>query len=59
MTLRLGSSQQARFERLGEMADLEYSICNLRRAEQLTDEGHPDKAIYLAHLGDALIVSRK
>lgn len=46
----LGISQRIRFERLGELADLEDSISNLREAAESIGDGHPDKPMYLSNL---------
>jgi len=46
---RLG--QRTRFDRLGELTDMEDCILNLQKAVQLTDDGHPNKAAYLSNLG--------
>jgi len=39
-----------RFERLGELTDLENSISNVQKAVQFTDDGHPNKAAYPSNL---------
>ena len=47
----LGMSQETRFGRLGELADLENAIFNQQKAVKLTDDGHPNKPKYLNNLG--------
>jgi hypothetical protein len=42
---------RSRYERLGELSDLEESISNLRKAVELTHDGHPDQPGYLSNLG--------
>jgi len=49
----LGISQQGRFERLGNMADLEDSIVSLKKAVALTDDGHPNKASHVSSLSNS------
>ncbi|KZV59436.1 hypothetical protein PENSPDRAFT_595468, partial [Peniophora sp. CONT] len=45
---------QSRFERLGELDDLEQAIAAQRRAVELTPERHLDKPIWLSNLGRSL-----
>jgi hypothetical protein len=40
-----------RFERLGELADLENAISNQQKAVELTDDGHPSRPGFLSNLG--------
>src|ERR1700734_3082289 len=47
----LGVTQLRRFERLGELSDINNSISNLRQAAQLTNNSHPNKSLYLSNLG--------
>ncbi|KAG6372542.1 hypothetical protein JVT61DRAFT_7651 [Boletus reticuloceps] len=47
----LGSSFGMRFERLGELKDLEETISTLRDAVALYPHGHPDKPDCLGNLG--------
>ncbi|KAF8135605.1 TPR-like protein [Boletus edulis] len=51
----LGTSFITRFERLGELSDLEDAISTLREAVDLTPDGHPDKPSCLNNLGISLI----
>ncbi|KZV60225.1 hypothetical protein PENSPDRAFT_760127 [Peniophora sp. CONT] len=50
----LGNSLQSRFERVGELEDLEAAILVRRRAVDLTPDGHPNKPHYMNNLGGAL-----
>ena len=43
-----------RYERLGEVVDLERSISVTEDAVQFTPEGHPDRLVRLNNLGDSL-----
>ncbi|KIM78354.1 hypothetical protein PILCRDRAFT_794197 [Piloderma croceum F 1598] len=45
----LGTSQLCRFNRLGDVSDLENAITNTQNAVELTDESHPDKPWYLSN----------
>ena len=47
----LGNSFQSRFERLGDIADLDEAITAQQQAVRLTPDGHPDKPAYLNNLG--------
>jgi len=49
----LGSGQRTRFERLGDLSDLENAISNYEKAVELTDDRHPNKPMYLSNLGMA------
>src|SRR6266481_3413348 len=51
----LASSQEVRFQRLGNLCDLENAISNIEKAAQLTNDDHPTKSLYLAHLGETQI----
>lgn len=46
----LGTAQKTRFERLGDLTDLEIAISNLEKAISLTGDGHPDKPVRLSAL---------
>ncbi|PVF93861.1 hypothetical protein CPB86DRAFT_818481 [Serendipita vermifera] len=50
----LGVSLQARFRRLGNLADLNRAIARKQDAVKLTQDGHPDKPKYLSTLGNSL-----
>jgi hypothetical protein len=49
----LGVTQQARFQHIGDISDLENAIFNKEKAVQLTDDEHPDKPMYLSNLGNS------
>ena len=49
----LGAAQRIRFNRLGDLSDLENAISNLEKAVQLTDDKHPRKPAFLSNLGSA------
>jgi CHAT domain-containing protein len=49
----LGITQQTRFNRLGDLSDLENAISNNAKAVDLTDDGHPIKPGRLLNLGNA------
>ncbi|KAF8129042.1 TPR-like protein [Boletus edulis] len=51
----LGLSLITRFERLGELSDLEHAISTHREAVDLTPHGHPDKPSRLNNLGSSFI----
>ncbi|KAG6370030.1 hypothetical protein JVT61DRAFT_12549 [Boletus reticuloceps] len=55
MLNNLGNSFITRFERLGELSDLEDAISTLRDAVHLTPDGHPDKPSGLNNLGTSFI----
>jgi len=48
----LGDCQHTRFQRLGDLSDLENAISNYEKAVQLTDDGHPSKPGRLSNLGN-------
>ncbi|KZP10594.1 hypothetical protein FIBSPDRAFT_1051243, partial [Athelia psychrophila] len=48
----LGNGRLRRFERLGDLADVENSIASYQQAVALTPDGHPDKPGCLANLGN-------
>jgi tetratricopeptide (TPR) repeat protein len=50
----LGNAFQYRFERLGNLKDMEDAISDLRKAVELTPDGHPQKPSWLSNLGNAL-----
>ena len=50
----LGNSFLARFERLGEVSDLDDAISRLSDAVDLTPHGHSRKPVRLNNLGDSL-----
>jgi hypothetical protein len=50
----LGLSLFDRFERLGDLADLNASILNFKDTLRLTPDGHPDKHLYFTNHGIAL-----
>ncbi|KZV61080.1 hypothetical protein PENSPDRAFT_314518 [Peniophora sp. CONT] len=50
----LGTALQRRFERLGELGDLEAAIAMKHRAVELTPDDHPDKSAHMTSLGNAL-----
>ncbi len=50
----LGEFLQSRFERTGEMANLEEAIETAREAVQSTPHDHPDRAARLNNLGTKL-----
>jgi hypothetical protein len=47
----LGTSHLGRFERFGELSDLESAMSHFHDAVQLTDKHHPDQANCLSGLG--------
>jgi hypothetical protein len=49
----IGIEQLKRFQQLGSLPDLEGGNSNLSMAVMLTDDGHPDKPMYLSNLGNA------
>ncbi|KAJ7865821.1 CHAT domain-containing protein [Mycena leptocephala] len=50
----LGNSLLGRFERLGDLSDINKSVLMLEDAVQLTPDGHPDKPTRLNNLGNSL-----
>ena len=46
---------KARFDRLGELSDLECAISTLSLGVDLTPHGHPDRPACLTNLGNSLI----
>ncbi|KAJ7828707.1 CHAT domain-containing protein [Mycena leptocephala] len=50
----LGSSLSRRFERLGDLSDINKSVLMFEDVVQLTPDGHPDKPYRLANLGSSL-----
>ena len=50
----LGATLLRRFERVGDLADLDAAVEAGRAAVAATPTGHPDQAMYLSNLGDAL-----
>ena len=52
----LGVSLMTRFERLGQLTDLEDAISSQRDAVDLTPPGHRRKPIYLNNLGISLMI---
>ena len=44
-----------RFERLGDIADLDEAITAQRQAVCLTPDGHPDKSLFLQNLGNCCL----
>ncbi|KAG6373736.1 hypothetical protein JVT61DRAFT_5876 [Boletus reticuloceps] len=52
----LGSSLKTRFQRLGELTDLENAISMLRDAIDLTPQGHPAEPSYLNNLAGSLFI---
>jgi hypothetical protein len=50
----LGNSLLGRFERLGDLSDLNKSIMMKEDAVRLTPDGHPDKPARLNNLGNSL-----
>ena len=48
----LSASLLHRFERLGDLSDLENSISNMAQAVECVDDGHPSKPTYLLDLGN-------
>jgi hypothetical protein len=50
-----GNSLLARFERLGDLGDLDKSVSMLNDVVCLTPDGHPDKPSQLIHLGNTLM----
>ncbi|KAJ7856782.1 CHAT domain-containing protein [Mycena leptocephala] len=51
----LGNSLSRRFERLGDLSDINKSVLMSEDAVQLTPDGHPDKASLLNNLGTSLL----
>ncbi|KZP27700.1 hypothetical protein FIBSPDRAFT_1040008 [Athelia psychrophila] len=51
----LGSGYRTRFERLGDLADLENSIASHQQAGALTPDGHPNKPAYISKLGSGYL----
>ncbi|KAJ6599666.1 CHAT domain-containing protein [Mycena sp. CBHHK59/15] len=51
----LGGSLFRRFERLGELDDLNQSLSRFEAAVALTPDGHPDKPGWLNNLGNSLL----
>jgi tetratricopeptide (TPR) repeat protein len=51
----LGISLLTRFERLGEMGDIEKGISSLEGAVRLTPDGHADKPSLLSNLGPSFL----
>jgi len=47
----LGNGQETRFNRIGELADLENAISNKQQAVELTDDSHPTMPRFLSNLG--------
>jgi hypothetical protein len=54
-----GINQLNRFDRLHELADLEDAILNLKRAVELTNDGHPTKPSRLSNLGSSQAIRFK
>ena len=50
----LGTALSYRFDRLGELEDLEEAILKWRDAVNHTPDGHPHKPSYLSNLGVSL-----
>jgi hypothetical protein len=50
----LGVMLESRYERMGEMSDLEEAIKTARQAVDSTPVGHPDRAACLNNLGNNL-----
>jgi tetratricopeptide (TPR) repeat protein len=50
----LGNSLFRRFERLGDLGDINKSVLMFQDAVQLTPDGHPDKPSRLSNLGSLL-----
>jgi hypothetical protein len=50
----LGNSLFYRFERLGDLSDINKSVLMKEDAVQLTPDGHPDKPSRLNNLGNSL-----
>ncbi|KAF8135924.1 CHAT domain-containing protein, partial [Mycena galopus ATCC 62051] len=53
--INLGNSLSGRFERLGDLSDLNKSILMFEDAVQLTPDGHHDKPGRLSNLGNSLL----
>jgi hypothetical protein len=51
----LGNSLLTRFERLGDLGDLNKSVLRGEDAVYLTPDGHPDKPSWLNNLGNSLL----
>ncbi|KAJ7937990.1 CHAT domain-containing protein [Mycena leptocephala] len=51
----LGNSLLRRFERLGDLADLNQSVLSCKTAAKLTLDGHPAKPICYNNLGNSLL----
>ncbi|KAJ7867030.1 CHAT domain-containing protein [Mycena leptocephala] len=51
----LGNSLSRRFERLGDLSDINKSVLMKEDAVQLTPDGHPDKPSRLNNLGNSLL----
>ena len=49
----LGIALQTRFNRLGNLADIENAILSHQKAVDLTPDGHPNKPRYLFNLGSS------
>ncbi|KAJ6580031.1 CHAT domain-containing protein [Mycena vulgaris] len=47
----LGDVSMLRFERLGNLSDINSSISLFEKADKLTPDGHPDKFLRLSNLG--------
>jgi hypothetical protein len=52
----LGNSLLSRFERLGDLGDMNKSVLMFEHAVQLTPDGHPDKPSRLNNLGNSLLI---
>ncbi|KZV70887.1 hypothetical protein PENSPDRAFT_427625, partial [Peniophora sp. CONT] len=50
----LAGSLRTRFNRFGKPEDLESAVDAIRRAVELTPDGHPDKFIWINNLGGSL-----
>ncbi|KAF8419631.1 hypothetical protein L210DRAFT_3369588, partial [Boletus edulis BED1] len=51
----LGNCFRARFDRLGELRDLEGAISSYGNAIDLTPHGHPDKPSHFINFGDSFL----
>ncbi|KAJ7193467.1 TPR-like protein [Mycena pura] len=51
----LGNSLSRRFERLGDLSDINKSVLMFEDAVKLTPDGHPDKPSLLNNLGNSLL----
>ena len=55
MLSNLGTALLARFERTGQLADLDQALTVSREAVDATPAGHPDRPRHLSNLGTALL----